>query len=254
MHTYLRRTGPIALLLSLAACIEGKEQCIADCDAESTSEAGSSETGSSETGSSETGGADSGPPPSAACEAAMDAAGAFVEANRACETVADCRLAPGICSPESTCGSVALTQSADTFVPWETLSTAVVTACGCETSTTCGATVTCTDAGQCEAVYAGECEELEQNVQTYLEDNRSCEQDEDCQYFSSQCYVDDCESVTVNRDADESEWQELEGQLLSCDRHYDIPGFQGAGYCNILGDCGYDIRCSDEGQCTPVPR
>lgn len=243
MRTSIRRVGSFVLLLSLSACNEGKEQCIADCDAESTSD----------TGSSETAGADPGPPPSAACEAARDAAGAFVEANRACETVADCRLAPGVCSPESTCGSVALTLSADTFGPWENLSEAVVEACGCEIDTTCGATVTCTDAGQCEAVDAGECEELEQNVQAYLEDHRSCEEDEDCGYLSSSCYVDDCESVTVNQDAQESEWQELDRTLGTCDWHYDVIGFQGTGYCNFVGDCGYRTRCSDEGRCTPVP-
>lgn len=181
----------------------------------------------------------------------MDAAGAFVEANRACETVEDCSLRPGICSPGSTCGSVALARDGDAFT-WETLSTTVVEACGCEVSTPCGAEVTCSAAGQCEAVNAGSCDDIEQEVQDYLEDHRSCETDEDCQYLSSTCYVDDCESVTLNQDADPGEWEAVERTLLTCDWFYDIVGFQGAGYCNFVGDCGYAARCSDEGRCIAV--
>lgn len=239
MTAWNHRLGLLVLTLSLTACDKEDQQCVADCDVGST---GDSDTSDPPPGS------ETGDPSSAECAAAQADAEAFIENNRACETMFDCAFAEGFCTPGSACGTVGLAASAD-LDAWQPLHDAIQDTCGCEGAPSCGPALICNVDGQCEAGFGdieAYCESYERDTQTWLDAHRSCETAADCQSLASTCYVDDCESVVVNLDADPTEWEQLDRALAECD--LEEPG----SLCNYVGECGYEIGCSDEGQCVAI--
>ena len=233
MKTYAFTLG--LLLLPLTTACDAKEECIADCGGTDVG-TGSSESGTNEESSSSGGAAVS-------CEVPTEAADAFVEANRACETLLDCTSVLGLCYPNAgDCGAVALSTDAD-LAEWEAIDAELSDACPCGADP-CGAREMCNDAQQCEAVFLSDayCPSVERDIQTFLDANRACDTDEDCVAVDSTCYVDECSVVALNVDASAQDWQTLDGALASCD-------LEEGNLCNYVGECAPAIRCGDDGQC-----
>ena len=91
------------------------------------------------------------------------------------------------------------------------------------------------------------CEDPQGDIDAYLAANKSCETDDDCTTMDSSCYVDDCAAIAVNLDADPEEWAVLDETLRDCSppREDNVPED-----CNYVGECGFEVFCSAEGQCT----
>ena len=224
-------TFGLVLLLSTAGC-DDKEQCVADCNGETGSESGS-ETGNE---------------PAPQCVDANDAATEFIEANRACETLLDCKYADALCysgDAPSPCGTVALAVTADDDA-WNALHGDIEGACECLGAPDCGPGLLCNEAGQCEAHFGDVeryCDSVQGDIETFLDANRACEVDTDCVGVESTCHVDECSVVALNTSASVEDWTQLDTLLAECGP---------AAYCNYVGECGPEIRCSDAGRCEAV--
>ncbi len=211
MKTTTLRVG-LTLLLSSTAC-DSKEQCVADCGSSLSEEATE-----------------------------------FIENNRACETALDCVAARIFCydGPVSNpCGTVGLASGADDDT-WQTISSELATTCD-DPVPVCGAGVQCNAAQQCESFFGSDehCPNIARDVETFLAANRACETADDCVFMASDCYVDECSGVAVNRDANGDDWEFLDQLLWECDSDHT------AGLCNFVGECGFDIGCV-QGQCSAL--
>lgn len=89
------------------------------------------------------------------------------------------------------------------------------------------------------------CAEIKASVDAFLEDHRTCRAREDCVFLGSECRVDDCSGVAVNREASSEEWTALDRQLGAC-------SVEGNGECNYVGECAFEIECSPQGRCEPA--
>jgi hypothetical protein len=231
--------GAASAIAVVAGC-DTKAKCVADCDdagVESGSESGSDSD--SESGSESDSDSDSGSP---VCVDANADAQAFVEANRACTTHADCKLVEGICAGAlaDSCGSVAVSSSADD-AQWDALHGALQSCNECGANP-CGATAVCTEEGVCDAQFGtpeAECAFAEQEVEQFIADNRACEVDEDCQELRNSCYrgpFGDCGSIPLNVDADLEVAEQLLAPLEAC---FDC----------VSNDCETEARCGADGFC-----
>ena len=221
-----------ALLFSIACGT--KERCVADCDAEA-------EPGNPSA------------PQSLSCEDARDDATAFVQANRACETVLDCTAVDGICyggdDVANPCGTIGVSKDAD-FAAWEPILDEMRGECECGAAA-CGPTLICNEQSECEAVFGDQeriCDSIAADVQAYLDQYNTCEVDEDCIQYDSTCVVNDGCSAVMNAEASAEDWSRLDGLLRDCANDAAEP------YCNYNGDCASEsIVCSDEGRCVTGP-
>jgi hypothetical protein len=221
-----------ASAIAVAAGCDTKAKCVADCD-DAGVDSGSGSGSGSDSGSD------------AVCEDANADAQAFVEANRACTTHADCKLVGGICAGAlaGSCGSVALSSSADD-AEWDALHAALepCNECGADP---CGATAVCTEEGVCAAQFgtmAAECVIAEQEVEQFIADNRACEVDADCQDVDKFCYdgeLSQCVTISLSVDADLAVWEQLATALGPCG--HDCGG----------NECGFGGHCGPEGLCEP---
>lgn len=241
------KTLSLALALStsilLVAGCDAEEQCVADCQAaSSTGTPSDDESGSSgDPADASTGQG------SEICDDVTIDAMAFVEQNKACESVLDCTMVDAICfAGAEACGSVGVSADAD-LGQWTELAEMMSGACLCGADP-CGASVICNDANECEATWLSPdyCPSIEQDVEAFLAANRACEVDEDCTGLNSGCYVDECSVVAVNVDTNAEDWTTLDGLLGAC-------GVENPdAYCNYVGECAPEIRCGDAGQCEAV--
>lgn len=228
---------PIGLLLATFALVfstacSTKERCVADCDAEAEAE---SEPG------------DPSAPQSLACEDARDEATAFVQANRACETVLDCTALDGICygggDVPNPCGAIGVSKDAD-VAAWEEIRDEMQGECECGAAA-CGPALICNEANECEAVFGDQqriCDSLAADAQAYLDEFNTCEVDADCLPYASSCVVNDgCAGVWLNAESSAEDWAQLDNALLECRTD--------GTYCNYVGECANDVMCSDEGRC-----
>lgn len=186
-----------------------------------------------------------GAPVSAACQDHRDEATRFVEQNRSCKTVLDCVSAEAVCydgSVSNPCGVVGLSAEADITV-WDAIGSDLADSCECGAAE-CGPALLCNDAQQCESVFGSDayCPSIERDVQTFLAANRACQSDDDCMELASTCYVDDCSGVVVNVDTNREDWTRLNELLSAC-------AVDGGTVCNLVGDCAFELTCTDEGQC-----
>ncbi|MBV1858727.1 MAG: hypothetical protein KUG77_09975 [Nannocystaceae bacterium] len=239
MNNALLSFGLTVSLLGLAC--DSKEQCVADCGGQGSSESSSGgDSGETSEAESSSGGA------SLLCEQHRDDATAFIEQNRECQTVLDCIEVDGLCyagDVSNPCGSVGLSADAD-LVAWQGLAGEMSDNCECDAGDPCGSAVMCNDEQQCESSFGSEayCPSIERDVETFLAANRACEVDEDCTQLDATCYVDECSVVAVNTDTSVEDWTRLDEELRLCDGGADE-------LCNFVGDCGAGIRCGEAGEC-----
>jgi hypothetical protein len=234
--TYLRLVLTLGLACTVGAC-DSKGQCIADCDAADDDSGDDSSGGSTD---------DTGV--SLECSDNTDAATMFIEQNRACDTVLDCTQRDAFCYDgplDRPCGAVGLSVNAD-FDAWAELM-AGLESCECG-APACGSDVMCNDQGQCVSLLFSEdyCPSVERDIETFLAANRSCETTADCKFVESTCHVDDCSGVALNIDADVQGWTRLDAALGECELN---EGGELGRYCNYVGECGFEIICTEQGQC-----
>ncbi len=228
----LRMTLTASFLALLLAPGCGREdQCISDCDGVANTQGGSTSDDSDASEGSDT-------EPSAACLDIEGEADAFVEANRACTTHADCQLIHAICYGGSqACGTVGVAAAAD-LSAWETISEELGSACTCGAAE-CGPTAVCTDEGICEAQFGTDeavCVGAQEQVEQFLADNRACEMPADCQYADKGCYNGPgtaCVGVGLRADANLEAWASFSGELSVCGEDCGGP------------ECGASIDCVD---------
>ena len=225
-------------LLSIAC--DAQDQCVADCDTVAGSAGSSGSSGAA--GSSGTPTTDG----ALVCADVRDEATAFILQNRDCETVLDCVAVVSFCyegEVSSTCGEFGASANYD-MDAWQAISDDLDAACGECGANPCGSPVMCNDAQECEAVFSSPeyCPSIARDIETFLEANAACEVDEDCKELPSSCHVNnECSGVIVNVDTSAEDWQQLDQTLqLDC---------SGSGFCNLVGDCGVQPRCSDDGLC-----
>ncbi len=84
------------------------------------------------------------------CEAATEAATAFIDANSACEDASDCVPLDGVCYGGNTCGSIAVSADHDADA-WMEIQAALEGACECGADP-CGASIACVD-NRCEMQF-----------------------------------------------------------------------------------------------------
>ena len=246
MKTLSHALALTASLLLLPGC-DAEEQCVADCQAESSTGSSTGTPADDESSSTEDPADESTGQGSQICDEITAEAMAFVDQNKACETVLDCTLINAICfAGAEACGSVALSADAN-LAEWGEYEAMMSGSCQCGADP-CGASVMCNEANECEATWLSPdyCPSIEQDIQTFLAANRACEVDEDCMALASSCYVDECSIVAVNVDTNADDWATLDGLLGQCDAE------DPDSVCNFVGDCGPEIRCGDAGQCEAV--
>lgn len=182
------------------------------------------------------------------CSEKTDEATRFIEQNNACETMLDCTQAEALCyhgPMGGPCGGVGLSVDAD-LGAWRELMVGLEQSCECG-APPCGSNVMCNEQGWCESLLFSEdfCQNVERDIQTFLSANRSCQTAADCVSVPSTCHVDDCSAVVLNVDADVQGWQRLDEALAECEA--DPQDF--GRYCNYVGECAFNVLCTDEGQC-----
>lgn len=230
--------------LVLAVGCDAEEQCVADCrTSSSTSASGEAESGSTvDTGDESTSGDSTGGDAQVCADVTAEAM-AFIEANKACQSVLDCTLANSICfSGAEACGSVGVSADAD-LEQWAEYAEMMSGTCLCG-SDPCGASEFCNELDQCEASWLSPdyCPSIAQDTMEFLAANRACEVDEDCTALVSGCDFDECSAVAVNVDTNADDWATLDGLLSSC-------ALEDESYCNLVGECAPQIRCGDGGEC-----
>ena len=217
--------------LSLSIACDAKEECIADC--------GETPTDSNGEDSSDTA--------APLCQDFTDQADAFIDANRACETLLDCVGVDGICyggGAPSPCGQIAVSANAD-LSAWALIQEGMAESCECGAAL-CGSGIMCNAEQQCESTFGAPdfCDNVTRDVETFLAANRSCETDDDCVALDSSCHVDACSVVAVNVGTNPEDWARLDPLLGECQS--DGPPGE---WCNYVGECGAAVRCGDEGLC-----
>lgn len=233
-HLGLKHVLILSLIASTAGCVLD-DKCVADCDTMGANDSGSSSEGDPSGDSTSNG-------VPGTCESNTEAASAFIEANRQCQSVLDCFMVDSICYQgplNGPCGAVGISADAD-LEQWNELHDALS---GCECgAAACGSSLMCTDEGLCDAVLFSDdqCASYDRDVESFLDQNRACETDADCQLAPALCYGGPeaaCGTIALNTAADLEDWELLDGYLGLC--------VESCG----ADPCGASVSCGPEGLC-----